>query len=1500
MAIVNGLFNGVSKLNEIEGNIKTAVDNINSQEQNDVATANFRIPMPVTPYDFFLKENPYGSDKDVVDSIEAFAGKLCMRMFGIMQLNFFRSQFKDDWLKNAEMLGVIEAKNFLSANKLVNVKLIEALGENGSLSTADDVLQIVKGNSVAPLPWDNGNEGSKALFKGGDSFWLSRYRVNGRALYPIQGISFKEMDITLGALAAEKTPAESERVTIVDEYTKCAMDFDKFMKVTGDTSILNTVRFTDQYQYIWELFNSAESSDCEEYKNVMGSIARAIRPGEGEITENFISRNNTSFCNCVGSEHMLNGKEVRGLTEIPVCVPQNVMYAGLINKNEADYTFDGSNYANEMTERSIQSYTLTQCFGYQKTKDEKYIVDKNTSLFMLPSFYENNDNLYGSEGLFKAALFLMGFDSINYDAIIKNINSKTFNYIPNLAALQIGAAMAVYYSKLATTLASGITIKHLDKCIPVPEGLTGLDRTINSMSPYCKIGYIKYFKNWAEKNMPKIEKLYIQQDGDKFSCVGDHYEKVFYDLEEGERRALFKETSPLIKELTTDLMSLICVVKHTVNALAITPGDDGKQRDAVLENTFKISETQAKVYINAFLKTVRAENNIENSFDGGPTTIAGNPSQTNEDMKIELYRYLKQLYDKWVSTTDFKTWMFDQFFNEENKKNPLGNNFFFIDSFYNKIGDKLLINPMKLSSILKLVTTSMDTNTMMYSFLAQMYGEHRCMMKCVQNFKLLSEGINNLFVPVPYERMAKPDPLPDFVVIYAYESSRNLDIANSEYKNDGFMLNDEFETPLPIKSRGDENKFYKIPAFGVSYGRQYQNYFKSVNVNMAHPVMTEQAIIAKHNILASSRNQTFKNVTAQDLYDIYSNQSYTCTVEMMGCAYVQPLMYFVLLNVPFFKGSYLISKVKHRMTPGDMTTEITGVRMSKYCNKIVTDIFTDESDETFEGGSYAEDRRYQKADTTNDCPYKVFPIIGDLVELTGTEKEKGNQLMKALMSSGYTKAAAAGIVGNMRQEAGASFDHTIAAKDSDGFIAAGLCGWNDRYGNLTHLLNQRIERYAQKEADGKTIIRSAAGLGISGVKKKLSDIGLDYQIYFINETINKVTVNSKSSVLYSKDTLNGFKTPEQAAESFRAAYERGSNSKARQSFARAFYNAYSSTTVPADTKKKVNDPAEYTKLFVAAIQKSLNSTGKYAAELKVEYFLHTAVIRIDNGAENLAVLFDIILNSEEYYSHLTSISWVINNSPSELPQSLVVIPTPNVQSRRITIGDIGGTWNDKKFTGEECNERLMQTLAKKYMSNKDLMAKECPQFSNAKDAIDKFKPADCNSLFAGSAWSTPSAVVPNSAKITIDTWDVEAAVSRLIRGANEGKTGVCATYVEIAIAAGGGALKKKIATSEGKTGTKHATNLRYDGILEKHGFVQITPNNLVLSANQKNVNMELQAGDVAIIGTDASKTGGKYHACMWSGSQWISDFRQNNLNVYKHSEPCAIYRYHNKKGTQKS
>ena len=1481
--VVNGLFNGAAKINRIEETIRKAIEN-GEEESNGTSgeeTPSFRIPMPITPFDFFLTGNPYGDDKEAINSIEAFAGKVCIRMFDIMELSHFRSQYTDEWVNKAEMIGAIEARNFLSANRLTNPDLITALGENGTLSTADDIWNIVKGDTKEKLPWDDGNEGNKSLFYGRDNLWLSRYRVKVedgdsfyyKGLYPVQGISFDEMKDLFGAFATGKTPVESDKVTVIDSNYNCSKDFMKFMRLTGDTTTLNTIKFTDRYQTIWDTFNAAQTSNCEEYKNVMGSITDDIKPDEKNL-EDFILTSTESFSNCVGAECLLDSK---GGKDIPICVSKDIMYAGKIGVNKKDYTFDGSSYANEMTERNIQSYTLTQCFGYRKDNDGKYFIDKKTSLFMIKDFYENNDTVSDnvtndtifSNDVLKAAFFLMGIDSINYTAIKNSISTSTFNYMPKLAALQIGAVIGTYYTIYGMTSDARLMNSDIKKKIPVPDGLSILEEAINKMSPYHKIAYVNYFKNWATNNSSKIKQLYIAHKGEKFICDdGGHYEKIFYTGKD-DRRALFKETSPLIKELTNDLMSLICVVKYTVNArdnsksYNRTDFNDGKDRDAMLATNFKINESQAKVYLNSFLKTLRAENGIENSIDGGPTTIAANPSQTSEDMKIELYRYLKQLYDKWVSCTKFDTWWFDKFFDKENRDNPLGNNFFFIDSFYNKIGDKLLINPMKLSSILKLVISSMDTNTMMYSFLAQVYGEHRCMMKCVQNFKNLSEGINNIFVPLPYESMSKPDPLPDFVVIYAYESSRNLNIANSEYKDDGFMLNDEFETPLPIKSRGDEDKYYKIPAFGVSYGRQYQNYFKSVNINMSHPVMTEQAIIAKHNILAASRGTTFKNITAQDLYDIYSNQSYTCTVEMMGCAYVQPLMYFVLLNVPFFKGSYLISKVKHKMIPGDMTTEITGVRMSKYCNKLVTDIFTDESDEMIGGGTYDEDMKHQLADTTNDCPYKVFPILGGTTGkegvMTQAQINAGLTVMRALIDTHKLSVPlAAGIAGNISVE---SECNPAALNPADkGFMSGGLCQW--RGGNLKSLLDNTPSMHGRIKDSGATqyaAVKSKNDDRYKSTVSKLSTMSSGSQLtYLVNSLKSKDSWVKNNMKL---DKLNAIGNPEEAAKSFRENYEIGENGSERWMRANKLYNAYQEKKIKETTPNLKDD---FIKLFVAAIQKSLNSTNKYAAELKVEYHSYGAVIRIDNGAENLAVLFDIILNSDEYYSHVSVLDWNINNSPSELPHSLRVMASPNVQSRRITIGNIKQTWN--KLNGNECNKRFMQSLAKRYMNDKKIFGMECHQFSNALDSINEFKPADCNSLYTGtlgagvnSNWSMAVMEMGKWYERNVHTYSSGEVNCPLI-GVNVRQD--CSGFVAACLKRFG-VTDRPFNGSDSPGSSDYLSNRKVADILSKKGFKKMSGSNpQPFDIMAKNGHVEIYAGNSKSWGWGSCHDGKNGHPGM--------------------------------------
>jgi hypothetical protein len=252
------------------------------------------------------------------------------------------------------------------------------------------------------------------------------------------------------------------------------------------------------------------------------------------------------------------------------------------------------------------------------------------------------------------------------------------------------------------------------------------------------------------------------------------------------------------------------------------------------------------------------------------------------------------------------------------------------------------------------------------------------MLRCVQNFADLANyaDMKDMFKPIPYYEMGKPKIHPDFVVIYTYEPSRNLNIDNGEFKDDGFMLNEEMETPMAIRTRvgKDSSTFYQIPAFGVAYGKQYQNYFKNVSVNMSSPIQTQQSLIAKHSILQGAYDTTTKTVTAQDLYDIYSTYSYTCNVEMMGCAWVQPMMYFVLLNIPMFRGSYMIMKVNHKITPGNMTTTFTGCRMANVGNRFIQDIFSDEeSNEALgsESGVYEE----QYADIDNDCKYRVYPLI---------------------------------------------------------------------------------------------------------------------------------------------------------------------------------------------------------------------------------------------------------------------------------------------------------------------------------------------------------------------------------------------------------------------------------------------------------------------------------------------------------------------------------------------
>jgi hypothetical protein len=85
-----------------------------------------------------------------------------------------------------------------------------------------------------------------------------------------------------------------------------------------------------------------------------------------------------------------------------------------------------------------------------------------------------------------------------------------------------------------------------------------------------------------------------------------------------------------------------------------------------------------------------------------------------------------------------------------------------------------------------------------------------------------------------------------------------------------------------------------------------------------------------NDMLANGVNGEQVAQETQSLYDFYKSLSYTCSVEMLGCALMQPTMYFQLRHVPLFYGPYQILEVKHTINATKFSTSFDGVRQSKY------------------------------------------------------------------------------------------------------------------------------------------------------------------------------------------------------------------------------------------------------------------------------------------------------------------------------------------------------------------------------------------------------------------------------------------------------------------------------------------------------------------------------------------------------------------------------------------
>ena len=323
---------------------------------------------------------------------------------------------------------------------------------------------------------------------------------------------------------------------------------------------------------------------------------------------------------------------------------------------------------------------------------------------------------------------------------------------------------------------------------------------------------------------------------------------------------------------------------------------------------------------------------------------ASNPFNTM-DIKLSTYMSIKNLYDKWLCSPYHGpdgTWKLT---GEKNGKTDF-DSFKYVDTFYNDIGYSLMANVSKVSAWLSNCTPSSqlsDGETLgvvgntLYEFLASVAQDCGGMLLALpQKFGMSSSNdVRDMFTPMSVNDNWAED-TSSFIFMYTYKPSEHLgdeetvdtDMNGWSPKGDGLSLDD---SNLIGSLFQNGNKGYNVPAFAVTYAKQNQSIFKNIQLNSKSQGVTEAGIAATMNIASkSSESPRESTLYGQDLYKVMSNYSFNCSVETMGNTQIMPLMYFQLNNIPYWKGAYMIKKVQHNITAGNMTTNFEGVRINRY------------------------------------------------------------------------------------------------------------------------------------------------------------------------------------------------------------------------------------------------------------------------------------------------------------------------------------------------------------------------------------------------------------------------------------------------------------------------------------------------------------------------------------------------------------------------------------------
>lgn len=1394
--LVRGIVNGIScihnKIQEMEEENSSGTSS-SSSNSNTSKPFNSTIQIPTCTYDLFLNTNPFNSlgkdnknefDSSIfTDTIKGIVYHMWKRMVGVLAVD----NKNGISLSNSKVLGVADAINFYhlyknqlseSTKKLfvdaTTDEIVNLMAKRGEWEDFGIKEELCSGDPPVLTNWNVGTTANdkalatgKTIFIGGETEQYKFLKQDNNK-YVLKNSGYNSSEYPSNVIFFENIHTFDKLPNF--DATEALGDYASTYRSNFYEKLIQYAPYNDNYIYD-KKHSFTTDWDGPTVENIKDGITLGFKwkmskennnGNDGDIDTSKPSKNSGVL-----------SKQPNDSNAFPL-LNSNDDYMTL-RCNDKSYMrplFDYDKFCKKIKEtNTVNEYSIPTIQWY----------GENFSLFTSEDYYDNTNDKY-----FRAFLFL---DALKYHDV-NNLSkqyideSKHFVYTTEVACLLTGAYLWLmrdqrYNSFIGTNLLSNKFWKH----------------NVNDLNPYVRERFIERFFNWVNndsttsgftyfednlalhtKNNSLLSKTQIsnfkeQLSNEKFTDkvldtmfndkVRENYMRI------SKSGLLFiREDTELMSNLMDFYIKPLLIVKPFSNSISL---NDYKQEN--FKNNYRN-------YVDGFneqlTKMLKDKRDADNKAKETKSTVKD--PKTDENIEIAFYKYCKIFHDKWLGSFNEDDWLLENFFEKH---------FHFIDSFYNNIGKKLNLNMTNIADNLK--TSIENKGCELISFISRIAQHNGVGFQCVQNFMDLNdqnyvENMRKMFKPIPYVNMSTPDSIPHFVFIYNGEPSSHLAINGGEYTDDGFILDYDNESKWPQavldKVDGEDSP---IPAFGVTYGSQYQSYFTDISVGTEDGMITEQSLQAQ--ALIASIHSPKKNdgsdvyCIGQDIYTNYANKSYECHVTMLGCAWVQPLMYFVLTNIPLFKGSYLIKKVSHSITPGNMVTKFTGVRMANTLSPLIKNAYhmVDNAGNLgqISGGTAAQNVE-SLSSINNNCPYSVYSVGGSS-DSDGISSVDMNKFTEhgGYSKLNYTKTVDGSPTPNYDTIAEAITKTTIREAGWDDEIAIKLviCALYNRYVDkpdgstifhdkwTAYYKNTPINENAKYDKIYKWVLTIFENTpSASQLVGKTAQVTYPNPVFIYQNGQNTyVQTTSKiielrdlqridswcTSTYYSDLTKTGANTHRKLNYVLQHDYPSRKSghvfvSKKSDS---EYYWSYTPKKTEVDSESTTSNVAQD---LVAAIQKTIDSNNSVNCKITSTPLNNGHIIKSDVQSE-LSKVFDIMLNA--YSNYIEEISWVNQNMNDiytvDYPTYGIFFKPVNGGSTKIKISISeysNGNLKELDKYSENINSNFYKTLAKHYAPLNDTknIRQDCLGFTGVSDEdilkwLKQVQPTDCSSVVNSSS-----------------------------------------------------------------------------------------------------------------------------------------------------------------------